>query len=87
MSRVRELHKKWSRDPTYRRACDDLDSEFASTLNDLDPVSAGRVLKPLHLDDDLLGEMLESRLAPLMCVVRLRHAAHSSRAPKAGFGT
>lgn len=42
----------------YPRACDDLDSEFASTLNDLDPVSAGRVLKPLRIDDDLLGEML-----------------------------
>ncbi len=59
MSKARELHNKWSRDPTYRTACDDLDSEFASTLNDLNPVSAGRVLKPLHLDDDLLEEMLD----------------------------
>ena len=59
MSKVRELHKKWSRKPDYRRAHDDLDSEFTYTLADLNPVSAGRVLKPLSIDDDLLGEMLD----------------------------
>ena len=58
MSKVRELHKKWSRDPGYRPAYD-LDSEFTCTLADLNPVSAGPVLKPLRLDDDLLGEMLD----------------------------
>lgn len=29
MSKVRDLHQKWSRDPDYRRAYDDLDFEFA----------------------------------------------------------
>ena len=29
MSKVRDLHQKWSRDPDYRRAYDDLDLEFA----------------------------------------------------------
>ncbi len=28
MSKVRDLHQKWSQDPNYRRAYDDLDSEF-----------------------------------------------------------
>lgn len=28
MTNVRDLHRKWSRDPDYRRAHDDLDSEF-----------------------------------------------------------
>lgn len=59
MSRVHELHKKWSRKPDCRRAHDDLDSEFTCTLANLNPVSAGRVLKPLSIDDDLLGEMLD----------------------------
>ena len=31
----------------------------STTLADLNPVSAGRVLKPLRIDDDLLGEMLD----------------------------
>ena len=31
----------------------------STTLADLDPVSAGRVLAPLHVDDDLLEEMLD----------------------------
>lgn len=31
----------------------------STTLADLNPVSVGRVLKPLRLDDDLLGEMLD----------------------------
>lgn len=31
----------------------------STTLADVNPVSVGRVLKPLRLDDDLLGEMLE----------------------------
>ena len=29
MSKLRDLHQKWSRDPDYRRAYDDLDFEFA----------------------------------------------------------
>ena len=28
MSRVRDLHEKWSRDPDYRSAYDELESEF-----------------------------------------------------------
>ncbi len=28
MSNVRDLHRKWRRDPDYRRAYDDLESEF-----------------------------------------------------------
>ena len=31
----------------------------STTLADLSPISAGRVLKPLRVDDDLLGEMLD----------------------------
>lgn len=31
----------------------------STTLADLNPVSVGRVLKPLGRDDDLLAEMLE----------------------------
>ena len=31
----------------------------STTLADLNPCSAGRVLKPLHIDDDLLEEMLD----------------------------
>lgn len=31
----------------------------STTLADLNPVSVGRVLKPLRRDDDLLGEMLD----------------------------
>ena len=31
----------------------------STTLADLSPVSAGRVLRPLRIDDDLLGEMLD----------------------------
>ena len=31
----------------------------STTLADLNPVSAGRVLKPLRIGDDLLGEMLD----------------------------
>ena len=31
----------------------------STTLADLNPVSAGRVLAPLHVDDDLLEEMLD----------------------------
>ena len=31
----------------------------STTLADLNPVSVGRVLKPLRLDDDLLREMLD----------------------------
>ena len=31
----------------------------STTLADLDPVSVGRVLMPLGIDDDLLGEMLD----------------------------
>ncbi len=31
MSKVRDLHRKWSRDPSYRRAYDDLDAEFMLT--------------------------------------------------------
>ena len=31
MSKVRDLHRKWSRDPAYRGAYDDLDSEFTLT--------------------------------------------------------
>ena len=31
----------------------------STTLADLNPVSVGRVLAPLHVDDDLLGEMLD----------------------------
>ena len=58
MSKVRELHQKWSRDPAYRRAYDDLDSEFACTLADLSPVAAGRV-KRSRIDDDPPGEMLD----------------------------
>ena len=30
----------------------------STTLADVNPVSVGRVLKPLQVDDDLLGEML-----------------------------
>lgn len=30
----------------------------STTLADVNPVSVGRVLKPLRVDDDLLGEML-----------------------------
>ena len=30
----------------------------STTLADLNPVSVGRVLRPLHRDDDLLSEML-----------------------------
>lgn len=30
----------------------------STTLADLNPVSVGRVLKPLQIGDDLLGEML-----------------------------
>ena len=74
MSRVRDLHRKWSRDPAYRGAYGALDAEFtltlslietsappgsprrrmarSTTLADLDPVSAGRVSKPLRKDDD-----------------------------------
>ena len=74
MSKLRELHQKWSRDPDYRRAYCDLDYEFemarslelseqpiarSITLVNVNPVSAGRVLKPLRVDDDLLGEMLD----------------------------
>ena len=29
MSKVRDLHRKWSRDPEYRKAYDDLETEFA----------------------------------------------------------
>ncbi len=29
MTKVRDLHRKWSRDPDYRTAYRDLDSEFA----------------------------------------------------------
>ena len=29
MSEVRNLHRKWSRDPAYREAYDDLDAEFS----------------------------------------------------------
>ncbi len=31
MSKVQDLHRKWSRDPAYREACDDLDAEFTLT--------------------------------------------------------
>jgi len=31
MTKVRDLHRKWSRDPAYRRAYDDLDAEFTLT--------------------------------------------------------
>ena len=31
MSKVRDLHRKWSRDPAYREAYDDLDAEFTLT--------------------------------------------------------
>ena len=31
----------------------------STTLADLNPVSVGRVLAPLHVDDDLLEEMLD----------------------------
>ena len=31
----------------------------STTLADLNPVSVGRVLMPLGIDDDLLGEMLD----------------------------
>ena len=31
MSKVRDLHRKWSRDPAYRGAYDDLDAEFTLT--------------------------------------------------------
>ena len=31
----------------------------STTLADLSPVSVGRVLKPMHVDDDLLEEMLD----------------------------
>lgn len=31
MSNVRDLHRKWSRDPAYREAYDDLDAEFTLT--------------------------------------------------------
>ena len=31
-----------------------------TALADVNPVSVGRVLKPLRNDDDLLGEMLEN---------------------------
>ena len=34
----------------------------STTLADLDPVSVGRVLKPMQDDQDLLGEMLERDL-------------------------
>ena len=59
MSKAREMHRVWSRDPAYSRAYDDLDSKSTCSLADLNPVSAGRVLKPLRIDDDLLGEMLD----------------------------
>ena len=81
MSKVQDLHQKWSRDAAYRRAYDGLDGEFApprspiqtparsgspphpvgrsTTLADLNPASVGRVRKPLRIDDDLLGEMLD----------------------------
>ena len=32
----------------------------STTLANLKPASAGRVLEPMHLDDDLLGEMLDA---------------------------
>ena len=31
----------------------------STTLADVNPVAAGRVRKPLRVDDDLLGEMLD----------------------------
>ena len=31
----------------------------STTLADINPVSVGRVLVPLHMDDDLLEEMLD----------------------------
>ena len=33
--------------------------ECSTTLADINPVSVGRVLAPLHMDDDLLEEMLD----------------------------
>ena len=31
MSKAQDLHRKWSRDPAYRRAYDALDAEFSLT--------------------------------------------------------
>jgi len=53
------------RDRTASELIREADGEFrqrqiarSTTLADVNPVSVGRVLKPLRLDDDLLGEML-----------------------------
>jgi len=49
---------EWLAERVRRRR---LDGASAHSVLDIPPVSLGRMIRPLNLDDDLLGEMLEGR--------------------------
>jgi hypothetical protein len=50
----------WLSERIHRRGANNVNVSPHSVL-DIAPVSLGRVIRPLNVDDDVLGEMLEDR--------------------------
>lgn len=58
MTRISKLHKKWSKDPDYRAACDAMDDEFArkiAVMQRLVDEAEASGVSP-HSMDDILKE-------------------------------
>ena len=53
MSKFSDLHRKWSRDPDYRRAYDDLELEFALARSLIEAAPPGR--ETAHMPQTVTG--------------------------------